>query len=151
MAFDQDQFAFIVEQLAEGEAPDAIVLEYGRRYGAAIKTQDLAGFRRDKLPADWVPYFDLCRAAFKAGAPAADQAFRIALLDKWARQAGSRGALELAAKHLELIEKIQSGFFAGKAKGDAPTGNQPAEITEIVETIIDPSEPKPAPVLRVVQ
>lgn len=142
-AFTDEQFKFVVERLAEGETPEGVALQVNAEWkGASFTPRDTALLTRDKLPPDWQAYFDACRRAFVAGAPTSDVEFRIAILDKMARQAASRNALDLARSLIELIEKIQSGFFAGKAApGGAGVPNDPLASggTLVVErTIVDP-------------
>lgn len=138
-AFTDEQYRFVVERLAEGKTHTAVAILVNSEWkGAKFTARDVSALDRDKLNADWRAYFEACRAAFKAGAPTSDVEFRIALLDEMAREAASRNAFELALKLLELIEKIQSGFFAGKASTGGGVPNDPLAVggTIVVEHVI---------------
>lgn len=140
---DPDQYRFVIERLAEGEMPADIAVQVNTEWKEArVTARDVAALLPDKLNSDWRGYFDACREAFKAGAPTSDVTFRVALLDKMARSAASRNAFDLARQLIELIEKIQSGFFAGKAPTGGGVPNDPlaAGGTIVVEhTIVDPN------------
>lgn len=137
-AFSDEQYRFVVERLAEGDMPADVAVQVNTEWPASRFTaRDVAALAYDKLNPDWQAYFVACREAFKAGAPTSDVAFRVALLDKMARTAASRNALDLARSLIELIEKIQSGFFAGKAVAAVPVGVTD-EVTAITRTVVDP-------------
>ena len=142
-AFTGEQYEFAVQRLAEGEMPTDVASALNVEWkDAKFTARDVAALTRDKLPKDWQGYFDACRAAFVAGAPTSDTAFRVALLDKMARDAAGRNSFDLARQLIELIEKIQSGYFAGKgAAGGSGPADDPlaAGGTLVVErTIVDP-------------
>lgn len=135
-AFDGDQYRFAVERLAEGDMPTDVALALNAEWkGSTFSARDVAKLQRE-MPDDWRAYHDACRATFAAGAPTSDVAFRIALLDKMARACAGRNAIAEARALIELIDKIQSGYFGGK--GNGPTGGEP--VTEITRTVVDPRE-----------
>lgn len=141
-AFSPDQYQFIVEKLAEGESHAGIVSDFCRRWkDVPLDIPDIAGFKREKLPPGWRAYFDQHRSEFIENAPTQHKGFRIALLDKKARDTASKDSLEAAEQTRKLLEQIakeESGFYAGKAPpAAAPTTEQ---IVAITRTVIDPRQ-----------
>ena len=126
-AFTKDQYAFIVEQLAEGDDATNIAAAFKTRWKDTNCTvDDVAAAFRDLASSGWKAFHDAHRLAFESGAPLARREFRIAFLDKITKAQAARGAIADAAKNVELIEKIDSGYFGGKSKvasdnKDAPT------------------------------
>jgi hypothetical protein len=144
-AFTKDQYAFIVEQLAEGDDAINIAGAFKVRFkGVNCTVDDVAAAFRDLASSGWKPHHDAHRLAFETNAPLGSKKFRVAFVDKMARSAASRGAIPEAVRYVELIEKIDSGFFSGKGKAElAPTpGTDTRPITAIEILVVDP---KPLP------
>jgi hypothetical protein len=140
MALTRDQYAFIVSQRATFITPDAIVAAFPRRFnGEKITLDDVAGCERDKLPPDWIAYADAELAKF-LDAPTAKLEVRVAELNRMYVKERDRGAP--CAQYLEQIAKEMAGAYAPKgAVSTKPGSDKPREITEIIETIIDPAAP----------
>lgn len=139
-AYTTEQQAFIVRALAECVSPETIVVEFARRWkDTACTVEDVAARLRRNLPAEWQPYFDEARAQF-LDAPTDDQRVRVAILNRLAMSAESRGAPDMAAKYLEQIAKEKAGFYGGKGSGGgAPTPDgSDVPIRAITRTIVDP-------------
>ena len=140
-AYTTEQYRFIVEQLAEGETASAIAFTFARRWkDTSCKESDVRDAERPNLTPEWQQHFDNHRAKFIADAPAKTKEFRIAMLDKMAREAAGSGKYELAGKLVELIDKLDSGFFKGKAVAvDAGMSPDVKEIT-VKRTIVYPDD-----------
>lgn len=120
-AFTKDQYAFIVEQLAEGDDAINIAGAFKVRFkGVNCTVDDVAAAFRDLASSGWKPHHDAHRLKFEEGAPLASRKYRIAFVDKLARAQAARGAVNEAAKHIELIEKMDSGFYAKGSSKDLP-------------------------------
>jgi hypothetical protein len=142
--FTKDQYAFIVEQLAEGDDAFNIAAAFKVRFkGVNCTVDDVADAFRDLGSSGWKAYHDAHRLKFEEEAPLGSRKFRIAFVDKMARAQAARGAIAESAKNVELIEKMDSGFFSGKApaKETAP-GTDTRPITAIEILVVDP---KPLP------
>jgi hypothetical protein len=139
---EEPQYRFIVEALAEGESPAWIVSEFVRRWpGIALDIPDIAAYRRERLELAWRDVFDARRAEFEAAASLKDKTFRIAFLDKLAKEARLHGKYEDTRKILEQIAKEEADAYAVKPNGTQPaSGGDTGSIVAITRTVIDPKQ-----------
>lgn len=137
--FNRDQYAFIVEQLAEGDDAHNITAAFKTRFkGINCTIDDVATAFRDLAATGWKAHHDAHRLKFENEAPLGSRKFRIAFVDKLARAQAARGAVKEAAQNVELIEKIDSGYFGGKGKVEIlppPGGSVDGTVTW---KVIDP-------------
>jgi hypothetical protein len=145
MALTREQFAWIVTQRATFITPEAVVINFARQFkaqGATITPADVAKAERDALPAEWQSFFDTELAKF-LDAPTAKLEVRVAELNRLYVRERDRGAA--CAQYLEQIAKEMAGAYAPKGAPGAKAGGEPRQITEIIETIVDPApQPEPA-------
>ena len=119
-AFNADQYRCVVERLAEGRSAEHIVARLNKAPGVKFTVDDVATLRRHHLPPNWQEFFDQWRTMHKSGAP--DEELIIANLRDKADNyldIGGVDALKEARALYELASKMESGFFAAKAKADA--------------------------------
>jgi hypothetical protein len=145
----REQFAWIVTQRATYVSPEAIVVEFAKRWkDTACELADVARADRDALPEDWQKFFDEQREAF-LNSPTADKRVRIAELNRMFVVARDRNAIQTAAELLEQIAKEEAGAYApkgvpGKVAPAADGSDEPIE--EIRVTYVDPKAPEPVAV-----
>jgi hypothetical protein len=146
-AFTREQFAYIVSERATYVSPEAIVLNFPRRWkDTACTLEDIGRAERDKLPAEWQAFFDSEREAF-LNAPTADKRHRVAELHRMFISARDRNALAIAAELLEQIAKEQADAYAPKGapgKGSATSLDAAEQVEEIRVTYVDPKAPAAA-------